>query len=127
MTTHRVEVDGQTVWSGDTDYKGIPDEHRRRPDNTPEGVDHPSAKTIYARGEDGQEVVVAVLKSETQELQELLEHLNPLLGFLGEPHVQEDRETATMRKRAREDKRLSELRLDQIRAEQAQAQGDQPS
>jgi hypothetical protein len=48
MTKYRVEIDGQTVWSGEgDDYKVIPAQYRDRPANAAAGEPHPSPHYLY--------------------------------------------------------------------------------
>lgn len=47
MPSYSVEIDGETVWSGDgDDYKVIPAEYRDRPANAVDGEPHPSPHVL---------------------------------------------------------------------------------
>lgn len=69
VTTFRVEVDGETVWSGEGDsYKVIPAEYRDRPvDRESDSDPHPPAHFLYATAVDGEEVLVGVQVSLAEE------------------------------------------------------------
>jgi hypothetical protein len=66
MTTYRVEVDGDTVWTHETpEYEGaktFPAEYLARPVDTPDGVPHPSPAHLFV-----DDVLIGVQRSHGDE------------------------------------------------------------
>jgi hypothetical protein len=75
LIKYRVEIDGETVWSGEGDHDlAIPAEYLARPDDTAPDEPHPSPHYLYAQEPGGEEVLIGVQVAETDELEQVIAH-----------------------------------------------------
>lgn len=68
MTKYRVEIDGETVWTGEGDgIKTIPAEYLERPADAADGDPHPPAHFLFETPDDGDEQLIGVQVSLAEE------------------------------------------------------------